>query len=120
MATSEETPTQARIERLPRADPRDQSNDTFVLHQHDHTLGNPLRHMILKDPRTEFCGYSVIHPTEENIHLRIQSKPNTASSVELLRTGLEKLKEQSQFIAMEYDDALDAFREKSQAGTQKS
>ena len=50
------TSTLPRLERLPRPDDRDQTNDTFILHQHDHTLGNPLRYMILKDPRTEFCG----------------------------------------------------------------
>ena len=57
MASDEETaPTRPRVERIPGSDPHDRSNDTFILHQHDHTLGNPLRHMILKDPRTEFCG----------------------------------------------------------------
>jgi len=109
-----------RLERLPRADDRDQTNDTFVLHQHDHTLGNPLRYMILKDPRTEFCGYSVIHPTEDNIHLRIQSKSEAESSVDILRSGLENLKSATQFIAMEYEDALLAYKEKNQGETQKS
>jgi len=110
-----------RLERLPRADEHDQTNDTFVLHKHDHTLGNSLRYMILKDPRTEFCGYSVIHPTEDNIHLRIQSRPNTgASSVDILRTGLENLKSASQYVGMEYEDALIAYKEKTQAETQKS
>lgn len=61
----------------------------------------------------------MIHPTEDNIHLRIQSKPGVAASVELLRTGLENLKEQSQLISMDYDDALEAFKQKSQAATQK-
>lgn len=121
MATEEEAPSShPRVERLPRANSHDQTNDTFVLHKHDHTLGNSLRHMILKDPRTEFCGYSVIHPTEDNIHLRIQSKPGSGSSVQILKTGLENLKSVSQFVAMEYEDALEAFREKSQKETQMS
>jgi len=123
MATESEDEVEAntpRVVRLPRSDPRDQSNDTFVLHQHDHTLGNPLRHMILKDPRTEFCGYSVIHPTEDNIHVRIQAKPGASSSVEILRSGLENLKSQSRFIAFEFEDALTAFKEKTQAETQAS
>ena len=62
----------------------------------------------------------MIHPTEDNIHLRIQSKPNTdASSVDILRTGLENLKSASQYIGMEYEDALIAYKEKTQAETQK-
>ena len=64
--------------------------------------------------------YSVIHPTEENIHLRIQSKSNAESSVDILRTGLENLKSASQYIAMEYEDALLAYKERTQAETQKS
>ena len=35
---------------------------TFVLHNEDHTLGNALRYMMLKDPDVDFCGYNVPHP----------------------------------------------------------
>jgi len=105
-----------RIERLPGLDDNDQ---TFVLHKHDHTLGNSLRFMIQKDPRAEFCGYSVVHPTEDNIHLRIQSNSKDTTSVDILRTGLQNLRSASQHIAMEYEDALLAFRAKSESETQK-
>jgi len=121
METEEEpVVTKPRVERLPRSNPHDQTNDTFVIHKHDHTLGNSLRHMILKDPRTEFCGYSIIHPTEDNIHVRIQSKPEKGSSVEILKTGLENLKTAAQFVGMEYDDALQAFKNKTPRETQMS
>ena len=64
--------------------------------------------------------YSVIHPTEDNIHLRIQSKSEAESSVDILRSGLENLKSATQFIAMEYEDALLAYKEKNPGETQKS
>ena len=38
---------------------------TFVLHEEDHTLGNSLRYMIMKNPEVEFCGYATTHPSEK-------------------------------------------------------
>ena len=46
---------------------------TFVLHEEDHTLGNSLRYMIMKNPEVEFCGYTTTHPSESKINLRIQT-----------------------------------------------
>ncbi|ETS60967.1 hypothetical protein PaG_04897 [Moesziomyces aphidis] len=56
---------------LPGYEP-DFSAVTFCLKEEDHTLGNSLRYMIMKDPRVEFCGYSNPHPSENKIHLRVQ------------------------------------------------
>lgn len=74
-------------------DPDDSTCMTFVLHDEDHTLGNALRYMIMKkyvrslsrdwsctrpltlpnSPDVTFCGYSVPHPSESKINLRIQT-----------------------------------------------
>jgi len=45
---------------------------TFCLLEEDHTLGNALRYMLMKDPRVEFCGYTLPHPSENKIHMRVQ------------------------------------------------
>ncbi|CAD0087242.1 unnamed protein product, partial [Aureobasidium vineae] len=39
----------------------------------DHTLGNALRYIIMKNPDVEFCGYSIPHPSEAKMNLRIQT-----------------------------------------------
>jgi DNA-directed RNA polymerase subunit L len=47
---------------------------TVVLNGEDHTLGNSLRYVLSHQPGVDFVGYSVPHPSENKIHLRIQTK----------------------------------------------
>lgn len=45
---------------------------TFVLREEDHTLGNLLRHVIMQNEAVEYCGYSIPHPSEAKLCLRVQ------------------------------------------------
>ncbi|XP_074650597.1 DNA-directed RNA polymerases I and III subunit RPAC2-like [Tubulanus polymorphus] len=69
--------------------PEDETCRTFILHNEDHTLGNSLRYITMKNPEVEFCGYSVPHPSESKINFRIQTKEVPA--VEALKQGLTDL-----------------------------
>ncbi|XP_041654133.1 DNA-directed RNA polymerases I and III subunit RPAC2 isoform X2 [Cheilinus undulatus] len=57
-----------------QADGADEGCVTFVLHDEDHTLGNSLRYMIMKNGDVEFCGYTITHPSESKINFRIQTR----------------------------------------------
>ena len=46
---------------------------TFIFHKENHTLGNALRHVLLQNPRVMFAGYSIPHPAEDQMHIRIQT-----------------------------------------------
>lgn len=46
---------------------------TFSIKDEDHTIGNALRWVIMKNPNVTFCGYSIPHPSEFKIHFRIQT-----------------------------------------------
>eukprot|EP01036_Dinobryon_divergens_P029961 gene29961-39137_t len=46
---------------------------TFVFGNEDHTLGNALRYVLMKRPETDFCGYSVPHPYEPKMNVRLQT-----------------------------------------------
>ncbi|WPH02053.1 DNA-directed RNA polymerases I and III subunit RPAC2 [Acrodontium crateriforme] len=63
---------------------------SFAFDQEDHTLGNALRYMIMKNPDVEFCGYSIPHPSEATMNLRIQTWDGV-SALEVLRKGLNDL-----------------------------
>lgn len=65
------------------------STKTFVLSGEDHTLGNSLRYMIMKNPEVKFCGYAMPHPSENKINLRIQTYGSSA--IDQFRKGLEDL-----------------------------
>ncbi|KAL5012754.1 hypothetical protein ScPMuIL_011305 [Solemya velum] len=67
----------------------DDTCQTFVFHDEDHTLGNALAYMVLKNPDVQFAGYSVPHPSENRINLRIQT--NGAQATDVLQKGLTDL-----------------------------
>jgi len=63
---------------------------SFLFINEDHTLGNALRHMVSKNPDVEFCGYTIPHPAENKMHLRIQTYDN-ADAQKVLEKGLDDL-----------------------------
>ncbi|CAG8448398.1 428_t:CDS:2 [Funneliformis caledonium] len=70
---------------------KDPQSVTFNITGEDHTLGNALRYMIIQNPEVEYCGYSIPHPSEDKLNIRIQTTENT-TAVDALRKGLEDLK----------------------------
>ncbi|KAG2194303.1 DNA-directed RNA polymerase [Mucor mucedo] len=63
---------------------------TFCFKEEDHTLGNSLRHVINKNREVDFCGYSIPHPSEAKMNVRIQTTENT-TAIDALKTGLSDL-----------------------------
>ncbi|KAF9225746.1 RBP11-like subunits of RNA polymerase [Gyrodon lividus] len=68
----------------------DLSAATYQIFDESHTMGNALRWMIMKNPKVEFCGYSVPHPSENLIQLRIQMYDGL-SSLDALLEALSNL-----------------------------
>lgn len=63
---------------------------TFVFNDEGHTLGNVLKAIIGRYADVDFCGYTVPHPDEAIMHLRIQAAPNVRA-VDVLQRGLQDL-----------------------------
>ena len=59
----------------------DESAATFTFHNEDHTIGNTVRYMLNKMPETSFVGYSVPHPAEPKMNLRLQTVGPPATQV---------------------------------------
>ncbi|KAJ4462860.1 putative DNA-directed RNA polymerase I and III subunit Rpc19 [Paratrimastix pyriformis] len=91
-------------------DPADARNATFVFLQEDHTLGNALRYMLIKHPKTHFCGYSIPHPSEAKMHFRLQSSDPELSAKDLLHEGVDSLKEMLHHIDSEFTKELARFQ----------
>merc|ERR1712059_82756 len=64
---------------------------TFIFHKESHTLGNALRSMLLLNPRVLFAGYTIPHPAEDHMHLRIQTVKDYPAQT-ALKTALVDLK----------------------------
>ena len=86
---------------------------TFALPGEDHTLGNALRYLIAKDPNVSFVGYSVPHPSEPTMNLRVQTTGPPAAAV--VHNGLANLHEVTQHIQSTFDEAVDAYKRRAPA-----
>ncbi|CDZ97279.1 rbp11-like subunits of rna polymerase [Phaffia rhodozyma] len=84
----------------------DLSAATFNIRDEDHTLGNALRWMVMKNPDVQFCGYSMPHPSEAKFHLRIQMYDNK-SAVTCLLTALSDLRNLLNTVKAGYQDSLE-------------
>ncbi|RDL35054.1 RBP11-like subunits of RNA polymerase [Venustampulla echinocandica] len=68
---------------------------SFEFQKEDHTLGNALR------PEVEFCGYSIPHPSEEVMNIRIQTYEGT-TAVEALEKGFNDLMDLCDVVAEKF------------------
>jgi DNA-directed RNA polymerase I and III subunit RPAC2 len=71
---------------------------TFAIGNEDHTLGNALRHVLIKDPRVEFAGYSVPHPSEAVVQIRVQTVDESTTAVQALQEACDTLDKQCEFV----------------------
>ncbi|KAL1863808.1 RNA polymerase subunit AC19 [Paecilomyces lecythidis] len=81
---------------------------SFQFEGEDHTLGNALRYVIMKNPSVEFCGYTIPHPSEAKMNIRIQTYDNT-TAVEALEKGLDDLMDLCDVVTDKFTTARDEF-----------
>ncbi|KAL6713079.1 RNA polymerase subunit AC19 [Lecanora helva] len=99
-----------RIRVLPGA------NDTaasFQFEAEGHTLGNALRYSIMKNPEVEFCGYSIPHPSEAKMNIRIQTYEGT-TVYDALEKGFDDLVDLCDVVIDKFTAARDDFDAKQQ------
>lgn len=89
----------------------DGSAASFKIKDEDHTLGNTLKYMIMKNPEVEFCGYSIPHPNDNFMNLRIQTYGDI-TAIQALQKGLSDLVDVC-------DHVEETFREEYNQYTQK-
>ncbi|KAL3480665.1 DNA-directed RNA polymerase [Aspergillus californicus] len=81
---------------------------SFQFEGEGHTLGNALRYTIMKNPDVEFCGYTIPHPSETKMNLRIQTYDNT-TALEVLEKGLDTLMDLCDVVTDKFTAARDEF-----------
>ena len=82
-------------------------NCTYTFQNEDHTLGNILRYMLMKDPHTLFCGYSIPHPSEDLMNVRLQTKEKTTN--EIMENAMNRIDEISDILSDKFQKALKDF-----------
>ena len=87
----------------------DDSNVTFTFYKEDHTLGNLLRNTLIKNKNVEFVAYTVPHPSEPYMNVRIQSVSKDKEAKKLLRHSLKIISKQSDVMLEKFNEAFDNF-----------
>ncbi|CAG9464384.1 unnamed protein product [Pedinophyceae sp. YPF-701] len=67
-----------------------EANATFELQHEDHTLANAARFMLNKNPHVQFAGYSMPHPSEPVVNIRVQTT-GEVTATEAFRQSLQDL-----------------------------
>lgn len=78
---------------------------TFIFHNEDHTIGNTLRYILNKAPEVSFVGYSVPHPSEPKMNLRLQTVGPPATAV--LHQALGTVYEIGAHVLATFDSAVE-------------
>ncbi|MCJ1481849.1 RNA polymerase subunit AC19 [Schaereria dolodes] len=98
-----------RIRVLPGAS---ETAASFEFEGEDHTLGNALRCMIMKNPEVELCGYSIPHPSEAKMNVRIQTYDGT-TVYDAIEKGFDDLVDLCDVVADKFTAARNAFAAKA-------
>ena len=78
---------------------------TFIFKGESHTLGNALKNVLLQNNSVAFCGYSIPHPAEDQMYLRIQTTAG-ATAQDALRKGFEDLEAVCGSVDMYHIDSV--------------
>ncbi|KAL7271683.1 RNA polymerase subunit AC19 [Rhizina undulata] len=131
LISTEDSEHELRITTLPGAE---EGSASFEIKEEDHTLGNALRYMIMKkylshlnfkspsrikaktlpsaSPEVEFCGYSIPHPSEAKMNIRIQIYPEyweKTKPFDALIKGLDDLADLCDHVTEAFTTAQVAF-----------
>ncbi|AFZ81424.1 RNA polymerase small subunit, putative [Theileria equi strain WA] len=80
-------------------------NITFSIENEDHTLGNVLRTLLVERDDVVFAGYSVPHPMQPEMNIRIQTTGQPA--VEVFSQSLGDLVEICDTLTDAFKKAMD-------------
>ena len=69
-----------------------QNTYLFIINDEDHTFGNAVKMMLLRNPKIRFVAYRKPHPLENKIEIKIQTNGEIAPK-EAFREALKNLNE---------------------------
>lgn len=75
-------------------------------------MGNALRYAIMKNPAVEFCGYTIPHPSDAKMHLRIQTT-DSITALEALEKGFNDLMDLCDVVTEKFTTSRDQFNAES-------
>ncbi|KAG2673279.1 hypothetical protein I3843_13G070600 [Carya illinoinensis] len=89
----------------------DNTKSTFSLADEDHTLANAIRFTLNQDPRVSFSGYSIPHPSENRVNIRVQT--TGAPAGEVLKDACQDLMMMCQHVRSTFDKAVSDYKKRN-------
>ncbi|XP_062085093.1 uncharacterized protein LOC133791187 [Humulus lupulus] len=86
----------------------DLSKSSFSLTDEDHTLANSIRFTLNQDPRVTFCGYSIPHPSDNRVNIRIQTTGDPATDI--MKDACQDLMLVCKHVRQTFDQAVVDFK----------
>uniref|UniRef100_A0A7S1AS06 DNA-directed RNA polymerases I and III subunit RPAC2 n=1 Tax=Noctiluca scintillans TaxID=2966 RepID=A0A7S1AS06_NOCSC len=93
----------------------DVSNVTYQFKGEDHTLGNTVRYMLMKNPDVEFAGYTIPHPSEPFMNVRVQALDATPAK-QCMVEALNNITEVCDHVAKTYKRSVKKFKQEQGEG----
>ena len=87
---------------------------TFTLKDEDHTIGNAVRYMLNKNPQVSLAGYSVPHPMETSVNVRVQTTGEVTATA-AMRDALLDIVSVCDHVHDTFDAAVEDFKAKNPA-----
>ncbi|CAB3385895.1 Hypothetical predicted protein [Cloeon dipterum] len=105
---ADSTPAEPLIVTL-TGDEDNETDRTFVFANEGHTLGNALRSIVARYPDVLFCGYTVPHPAEAKMNLRIQAFQTPA--LDILKRALTDLSQVCDHVKKTFTERVAEFKQ---------
>lgn len=79
---------------------------TFCIGDEDHTIGNAVRHVLMQNRNVEFAGYSVPHPADPVVQIRVQTATTTTTAAAALKQACQTLYEQCDHVLATLEELI--------------
>jgi DNA-directed RNA polymerase I and III subunit RPAC2 len=70
-----------------------------------------LRNVIIKNKHVEFCAYSVPHPSEPVMNVRLQVDKAAGDTKKVLRHGLKRISKMTDVLTEKFNNALEKYEQ---------
>ena len=89
-----------------------ENTTVFTINKEDHTFGNAVKMMLLRNPKVRYVAYRKPHPLENKIELKIQTN-GEITPIKALREALKNLND-------DIDSCLSQINDEMQSGMKNS
>lgn len=82
---------------------------TYEIRAESHTMGNAMRWALSKNKKVNFCGYTIPHPSENALHIRVQTESfDDVAAAEAMEESFDTLEKIFNHMIGEYEGAVRA------------